>query len=72
MSKGTPSVVSLEAQTTRRSPSRTAAEKTACVLRMLVEKTTSGVAWTGDGTAARCTTASTPDIDSAPLIASSA
>src|SRR3954447_12197261 len=39
---------------------------------MLVRKTWSGVACTGDGMAARCTTASMPGIRSAPLTASSA
>ena len=39
-------------------PSRAAAEKTVCVLVMLVRKTWSGVAWTGEGIAARCTIAS--------------
>jgi hypothetical protein len=71
LGNGVPSVVSLDAQTTRRRPRRTAAENTVCVLRMLVAKTTSGVACVGEGIAARCTTASTPDISSAPLSASS-
>jgi hypothetical protein len=65
-------VVSLEAHTTRLMPRRADAEKTVWVLVTFVRKTWSGVAWTGDGMAAKCTTASMPGIRSPPLSASSA
>ena len=41
-------------------PSRAAAEKTVWVLVTFVRKVRSGVACTGEGIAARCTTASMP------------
>ncbi len=60
VSKGSPSVVSLDAQTTRDSPSWTAARKTfwlAAVLRLSVRE---GVARPGAGMLARWTAASQP------------
>ena len=71
VSNGRPSVVSLEAHTTRSRPRRAAAANTVYVLVMFVRKVRSGVATTGEGIAARWTTASMPGSRSPPLIASS-
>src|ERR671931_720479 len=71
-SNGSPSVVSLDAHTTRPRPSCAAAANTVCVLVMFVRNTRSGVACTGEGIAARWTTASIPGRRSPPLSASSA
>ena len=72
MSKGSPSVVSLDAHTTRFSPSRCAAANTEWVLVAFTRHTSLAGACAGDGIAARWTTASIPGSVSPPLSASSA
>ena len=67
MSNGSPSVVSLDAHTTRFSPSRWAAENTAWVLGAFTRHTSLAGACAGDGIAARWTTASIPGSVSPPL-----
>src|SRR5580704_16790707 len=59
-SNGSPSVVSLDAHTTRESPSVTAAWNTLKFIVMFALNVTAGVASPGAGMLARCTTADAP------------
>ena len=64
-SNGNPRMVSLDAQTTRFSPSTRAASKTLNVLSMFVRNVSASVAIPGAGIAARWTRASAPASTSA-------